>query len=395
MKILVLNSWSSSLKYELFDMPQQISLASGLVERIGIEWWKISYEANWNKIKTNKEFSWHKDALKEALNFLTTWESAIISDLKNIDAVWHRVVHGWENFSASVVITDDILKEIHQCSDLAPLHNPANIQWVEACQEIMWNTPQIWVFDTAFHQTMEKENYLYAIPYEYYTKHKIRKYWFHGTSHKYVSHRACEILNTDINTQKIITCHIWNWASIAAIKGWEVVNTSMWFTPLAGLVMWTRSGDIDPAIIWFLNKKEGLSNQEIDNILNKKSWLLWLSEQSSDLRDIETGDAQCQLAFNVYINRIIEYIGSYIALMWWVDTIVFTAWAWEKSPIVRQRVVDKLSYLGINLDTDNNNIKSEEILISTTDSKVNVIVVPTKEELMIATDTYNLVNAIS
>ncbi len=394
MKILVLNSWSSSLKYELFDMPQKKSLAKWLIEKIGIKWWIISHKVKSNKIKLKKNFKSHSDALNQAINLLTNWELSIISKIDEIGAVWHRIVHGWEKFSDSVIITENILKEIKLCSDLAPLHNPANIQWILACKEIMPNSPQIWVFDTAFHQSMWKESYLYAIPYEYYTKYKIRRYWFHWTSHKYVSHRACEILNTDINTQKIITCHIWNWASITAIKEWKVINTSMWFTPLAWLVMWTRSWDIDPAIINFLNQKEKITTKEINNILNKKSWLLWISWQSSDLRDIETGDAQCQLAFSIYINRIIEYIGSYIALMWWVDTIVFTAWAGEKSPIVRQKVVDKLSYLWIKLNTNNNNIKSKEILISTSDSKVNVIVIPTKEELMIATDTFNLINAI-
>jgi len=294
MKILVINSWSSSLKYELFDMPSKSSLAKWLIEEI------------WQKNKNNIQN--HKEALNVALKALTSWKNAIISDIKDISAVWHRIVHGWENFSDSVLITEHILEEIKNCSELAPLHNPANIEWIIACQNIMWNIPQIWVFDTAFHQDMDKENYLYAIPYEYYTKHKIRKYWFHGTSHKYVSHRACEILNTDINTQKVITCHIWNWASITAIKNWKVIDTSMWFTPLAWLVMWTRSGDIDPAIIWFLAKKEQLNTEQIDTILNKKSWLLWISEQSSDMREIETWDAQCQLALDIYINRIIKYI---------------------------------------------------------------------------------------
>jgi len=379
MKILVINSWSSSLKYELFDMPSKKSLARWMIEKIWLEW----------------NTSNHKEALNMALKTLIDWENPTILDIKDIFAVWHRIVHGWENFSDSVLITEHILKEIKNCSELAPLHNPANIEWIIACQNIMWDIPQIWVFDTAFHQDMDEENYLYAIPYKYYTKHKIRKYWFHGTSHKYVSHRACEILNTDINTQKIITCHIWNWASITAIKSWKVIDTSMWFTPLAWLVMWTRSGDIDPAIIWFLAKKEQLTTEEIDTILNKKSWLLWISEQSSDMREIETWDAQCQLALDVYINRIIKYIWSYIAIMWWLDTLVFTAWVWEKSPIIRKKILEKLSYLWIKINEENNNIRSKEIIISSKDSKITAIVVPTAEEMMIATDTYNLVNAIS
>lgn len=394
MKILVLNSGSSSLKYELFDMPQKTTLAKWLVERIWIEWWIISHQSNWNKSKIEKDFKSHKEALNEALNLLTKWDNPIIWDIKKIDAVWHRVVHGWEKFSDSAIINEEILKEIQSCSDLAPLHNPANIQWILACQEIMPNTPQIWVFDTAFHQSMEKENYLYAIPYEYYTKYWIRKYWFHWTSHKYVSKRACEFLNEDFNTQKIITCHIGNGASIAAIKDWKVTNTSMWFTPLAWLVMWTRSWDIDPAIIDFLSQKENLTTQEINNILNKKSWLLWVSWQSSDMRDIETWDAQCQLALDIYINRIIEYIWSYTALMWWLDILVFTAWVWEKSPIVRQKIIDRLWYLWIHLDKKQNDKKSEETIISTKDSKIKALIIPTEEELMIAQDTYTLVHAI-
>ncbi len=367
MKILILNSGSSSLKYELFEMPQKKSLQKWNIEKIWIKWWTKN----------------HKEAIKQ-----------VTSKIKNIDAIWHRIVHWWEKFSDSVIINNKILQEIKDCGDLAPLHNPANIEGILACQEIIPDVPQVWVFDTAFHQTIPQENYIYAIPYKYYKKYWIRKYWFHGTSHKYVSHRACEILKKDINSQKIITCHIGNGVSITAIKDWSVVNTSMWFTPLAWLVMWTRSWDIDPAIIDFLSQKEGLTTQEINNILNKKSWLLWISWQSSDLRDIETGDSQCQLALNVYINRIIEYIGSYIALMWWVDMIILTAWVGEKSPIVRQKIVEKLWYLWIYLDEAQNNKKSEEVIISTKDSKIKILVIPTQEELMIAQDTYTLVNAI-
>ncbi len=379
MKILVINSWSSSLKYELFDMPSKKSLARWMIEKIWLKWNTPD----------------HKEALNIALKTLIDGENPTILDIKDISAVWHRIVHWWEKFSDSVLINEHILDEIKNCSELAPLHNPANIEWIIACQNIMWDIPQIWVFDTAFHQDMDEENYLYAIPYKYYTKHKIRKYWFHGTSHKYVSQRSCEILNTDINTQKLITCHIWNWASITAIKDWKVVDTSMWFTPLAWLVMWTRSGDIDPAIVWFLAKKEQLTTEEIDTILNKKSWLLGVSEQSSDMREIETWDAQCQLALDIYINRIIKYIWSYIAIMWWLDTLVFTAWVWEKSPIIRKKILEKLSYLWIKINEENNNIKSKEIIISTDDSNITTIIVPTAEEMMIATDTYNLVNAIS
>ncbi|HRX64216.1 MAG TPA: acetate kinase [Candidatus Absconditabacterales bacterium] len=367
MKILILNSGSSSLKYELFEMPQKKSLQKGNIEKIGI------------KGGTKN----HKEAIKQ-----------VTSKIKNIDAIGHRIVHGGEKFSDSVIINNKILQEIKDCGDLAPLHNPANIEGILACQEIIPDVPQVGVFDTAFHQTIPQENYIYAIPYKYYKKYGIRKYGFHGTSHKYVSHRACEILKKDINSQKIITCHIGNGVSITAIKDGSVVNTSMGFTPLAGLVMGTRSGDIDPAIIDFLSQKEGLTTQEINNILNKKSGLLGISGQSSDLRDIETGDSQCQLALNVYINRIIEYIGSYIALMGGVDMIILTAGVGEKSPIVRQKIVEKLGYLGIYLDEAQNNKKSEEVIISTKDSKIKILVIPTQEELMIAQDTYTLVNAI-
>ncbi|HKL44107.1 MAG TPA: acetate kinase [Candidatus Absconditabacterales bacterium] len=394
MKILVLNSGSSSLKYELFDMPKEKTLAKGLIEKIGLKGGVISHKSNGKKIETKKDFKSHKEAINEALILLTKGDNAIIGNIKEIDAVGHRVVHGGEKFSDSVIINEDILKEIKSCSDLAPLHNPSNIQGILACQEIMPNTPQIGVFDTAFHQSMEKENYLYAIPYEYYIKHGIRKYGFHGTSHKYVSKRACQFLNEDFNTKKIITCHIGNGASIAAIKDGKVVNTSMGFTPLAGLVMGTRSGDIDPAIVDYLSQKEKLSTQEINNILNKKSGLLGISGQSSDMRDIETGDSNCQLALDIYINRIIEYIGSYIALIGGLDILVFTAGVGEKSPIVRQKIIDRLGYLGINLDEKQNDKKSEETIISKKDSKIRALIIPTQEELMMAKDTYTLVHAI-
>lgn len=395
MKVLVLNSGSSSLKYELIDMPSKDTLAKGIVEEVWTPRSFITYKAKGEKITVNKEFPTHKEALQEAFELLTNGDLAVLNDLNDIDSIGHRVVHWGESFSESVIINDHVIKEIEICSDLAPLHNPANLQGILACKELMWDIPQVAVFDTAFHQTMDPENYLYALPYKYYKNYKIRKYGFHGTSHKYVSQRVCEFLGTNFDEQKTITCHLWNWASLAAVKNWKVVDTSMWFTPLPGIVMGTRCGDIDPAIIGFLAKKENLNTEEIDKIMNKESGLLGISEQSSDMRDIETGDAQCQLALDIYINRIVKYIWSYVAVLWWVDNIVFTAWVGERWPIIRERIMEQLSYLWMNVDKVNNKRKAEETLVSTPDSKVKVAVIPTEEEMMIASDTYKLVNAVS
>ncbi len=394
MKVLVINAWSSSLKYQVFEMPQKETLAKWLVEKIGLEMGIVNYKAKWEKIKLEMPIPNHKVALKEAFKLLTEWDTAVLRNIAEIDAVWHRVVHGWEKFSNSVIITDNILKEIEACIEIAPLHNPANIEWIMACKALMPNVPQIAVFDTAFHQTMKPEAFLYALPYEYYTKHKIRRYGFHWTSHKYVSTRAAEIMWIDIHNHKMITCHIWSWASLTAVKNWESIDTSTWFTPVAWLVMWTRCGDIDPAIPNFIAKKENLTWDEVENIMNKKSGLLWISWQSSDMRDIETWDAQCQLALDIYINRIIKYIWAYIAEMWGVDSIIFTAWVWENWPLIRKKICDRLTYLWIKLDEEKNAIRWEEVQISTEDSPIKVLVVPTEEELMIATDTFNLVNAV-
>lgn len=394
MKVLVINAWSSSLKYQVFEMPQKETLAKGLVEKIGLDMWIVNYKAKWEKLKLEMPIPNHKIALQEAFKLLTEWETAVIHDIKEIDAVWHRVVHGWEKFTDSVVINDNILKEINACTEIAPLHNPANIEWIMACKALMPDIPQIAVFDTAFHQTMTPDVFLYAIPYEYYTKHKIRRYWFHGTSHRYVSKRAAEIMWVDINNHKMITCHIWSGASITAVKNGKSIDTTTGFTPLAWLVMGTRCGDIDPAIPNFIAKKEKLTWDEVETILNKKSWLLWISGQSSDMRDIETWDAQCQLALDIYVNRIVKYIWAYTAEMWWVDSIIFTAWVWENWPIIRKKICDRLTFLWITLDEEKNATRWQEIEISDENSKVKVLVVPTEEELMIATDTYELANAI-
>lgn len=392
MKVLVLNSGSSSLKYQVFEMPAKTEIAKGLAEKIGDPASFLVYKKDGKKITIEKSFPTHKEALQEIFFQLTKGEMSAVEDLKEIDAVGHRVVHGGEAFSESVLISDHVKKEIEDCNDLAPLHNPANLLGITACEELMGkDTPQVAVFDTAFHQTMKEENYLYPIPYEYYEKYKIRKYGFHGTSHKYVAHRACEILEKDIQEQKIITCHLGNGASLAAIKDGEVVDTSMGFTPLAGIMMGTRSGDIDSSILPFLCKKENISVDDAVNILNKKSGLLGISQQSSDMRDIEYGDAQCQLALDIYINRIVKYIGSYVAILGGVDALVFTAGVGERGPLIREKVIEKLYYLGIHLDVEKNDIKAEEVIISTPESAFTALVVPTEEEMMIAQDTYTIV----
>ena len=396
MKVLVINAWSSSLKYQVFNMPQKETLAKWLIEKIGLDMSIVNYKAKWEKTVYEKPIKNHKEALNEAFKLLTEWETAIMNSIWEIEAVWHRVVHGWESFSDSVIINDTILKEIQACVEIAPLHNPANIEWIMACKALMnENVPQIAVFDTAFHQTMKPEVFLYAIPYEYYTKYKIRRYGFHGTSHKYVSTRAAEILWVDIHDHKMITCHIGSGASITAVKNGKSIDTTTGFTPVAWLVMGTRCGDLDPAIPNYIAKKEKLTWDEVETILNKKSGLLGLSCQSSDMRDIETWDAQCQLALDVYVNRIVKYIWAYTAEMWWVDSIIFTAWVGENWPIIRKKICEKLAYMWITLDEEKNAIRWEEVMISKDDSKVKVLVVPTEEELMIATDTYNLVSAVN
>lgn len=393
MKVLVLNSGSSSLKYQLLNMPEATVLAEGLVDRIGIEGGNFSHKANGEKTKFKKELANHKEALTTVLELLTTGETAVVSSIEEIDAVGHRVVHGGEKFTKSVVVTPEVMEGIEQCVELAPLHNPANIQGIVAMQEIMPSKPQVVVFDTAFHQTMKPENFLYAVPYNWYEKYGVRRYGFHGTSHKFVSERAAEILeNKDL---RIVNCHVGNGASVAAINAGEVVETSMGFTPLEGLVMGTRAGDMDPAIVSFVQKKENISADEMDTILNKKSGVLGLSEISSDMRDIEdgmaNGDEKATNAMNVYINRIVKYIGSYTALMGGVDVITFTAGALENSSVMRKLIVDKLGFLGIKLDESVNDFRGEERVISTEDSPVKVMVIPTNEEFVIANDTFNLV----
>ncbi|MGF7431778.1 acetate kinase [Thermoanaerobacterium thermosaccharolyticum] len=398
MKILVINCGSSSLKYQLIESDDGSVLAKGLAERIGINDSLLTHNANGEKIKIKKDMKDHKDAIKLVLDALVNSDYGVIKDMSEIDAVGHRVVHGGEAFTSSVLITDDVLKTITDCVELAPLHNPANIEGIKACKQIMPDVPMVAVFDTAFHQTMPDYAYLYPIPYEYYVKYKIRKYGFHGTSHKYVSQRAAEILNKPIESLKIITCHLGNGSSIAAVKGGKSIDTSMGFTPLEGLAMGTRSGSIDPSIISYLMEKEKVSAEEVVDILNKKSGVYGISGISSDFRDLEDavfkeGDKRAQLALNVFGYRVKKTIGSYAAAMGGVDAIVFTAGIGENSPEIREFILDGLEFLGFNLDKEKNNVRGKEAIISTADSKVNVMVVPTNEEYMIAKDTEKIVKS--
>ena len=395
MKILVLNSGSSSLKYQLFDMEKEEVLAKWLVERIWIEWSKIKHKTA-TGIKHDVEgfLENHEIALNKVLNLLIDPEVWALKDLKEIDAVGHRMVHGGESFSKSTLITDEVKKTFKELTDLAPLHNPANLMGVEAVEKVLPWIPNVGVFDTAFHQTMKPENFLYALPYKRYEEYKIRRYGFHGTSHRYVSQRISEILGR--KDLKVITCHVGNWASISAIKNGEVVETSMGLTPLEGVIMWSRCGNIDPAIIPFMMKKENLSPDQIDRIMNKESWVLGLSWKSSDHRDIEdwynAGNEREITIMKMYTNAILKYIGAYAALLEWVDAIVFTAWVLENSKLQRQLIAEKLGWLGVDYDASKNDFRGEERCLTKENSKVQLWVVPTDEELMIAKDTFDIVN---
>jgi acetate kinase len=391
MKILVINCGSSSLKYQLIDSETEAVLAKGLCERIGIDG-KFTYQpAGGAKQVSDIDQPDHKKSVSLVLEALTNPTDGVIKDLSEIGAVGHRVVHGGEKFASSTLITDDVMKAIEECNDLAPLHNPANIIGINACKELMPGVPMVAVFDTAFHQTMPAEAYLYGIPYEYYTKYGVRKYGFHGTSHSYVSKRVAEILGLDYNKAKIVVCHLGNGASICAVDGGKSVETSMGLTPLMGLIMGTRSGEIDPGAMEFIANKENLDLKGVMNILNKKSGILGLSGVSSDFRDIDeaiaAGNAQAKAAKDAFIHRVVSYVGGYIAVMNGVDAIVFTAGIGENDKGVRTEVCKHFGYLGINIDEEKNSIRGEDVVISTADSKVKVLVVPTNEELMIARDT--------
>ncbi|MFW5981697.1 MAG: acetate/propionate family kinase [Halanaerobiaceae bacterium] len=392
MKILVLNSGSSSVKYQLIDMEDETVLAKGLVERIGIDDSVLEQESIDEKIiEIKKDIPNHSVAIKMVIDALLDKDRGVLSSMDEIKAVGHRVVHGGEKFAESTIITDEVIKEIDSVSELAPLHNPANLTGIKVCEELLPDKPQVAVFDTAFHQTMPKRAFLYALPYEYYEKYGIRRYGFHGTSHKYVAQRTALLMDKPLENLKIITCHLGNGASIAAIDRGKSVDTSMGLTPLEGLVMGTRCGDIDPAIIPFLMDKEDLSIEEVDNIMNKKSGLYGVSGISSDSRDVtagaEEGNERAQSALEIFKYRIIKYIGAYMTAMSGVDAIVFTAGIGENQQDLREDIVESLSFLNVYLDEKANGIRKKEVEISTSDSMIKLFVIPTNEELMIARET--------
>lgn len=396
MNVLVINCGSSSLKYQLIETESEKVLAKGLCERIGIDGSMITHQpGDGEKIKQEVDMPNHTVAVKLVIDALTDDNHGVIKDLKEIDAVGHRMVHGGEEFAGSVVITEEVLAAVESCNDLAPLHNPANIIGVRSCQEIMPGVPMVGVFDTAFHQTMPKKAYLYGIPYEYYEKYKVRRYGFHGTSHDFVSKRCAEFLGKDRKDMKIIVCHLGNGASISAVKNGECVDTSMGLTPLEGLIMGTRSGDLDPAILEFICKKENISIEEMNTILNKKSGVLGLSGGiSSDFRDLgnaaDEGNEQAKVTLETYAYKVAKYVGSYVAAMNGVDAICFTAGVGENNISARKEICEYLGFLGISIDDAKNSVRGEETVISTEDSKVKVLVIPTNEELAIARETVRL-----
>ena len=397
MKVLVINCGSSSLKYQVLDMDTETLLCKGLVERIGIEGSVIKHEKiGQDKFVLTTPMADHKDAIGHVLNALVDADHGVVTSMDEIGAVGHRVVHGGEKFASSVLLTEEVLKAIDECSELAPLHNPANLQGIAACKALMPNTPMVGVFDTAFHQTMPAESYLYALPYEYYTKYGVRRYGFHGTSHRFVSMKAAEMMGKDLKDLKIITCHLGNGASLAAIKDGKVFDTSMGFTPLAGLVMGTRCGDIDPAIIAYVANKEGKTLADMDKVMNKQSGVFGLSGVSSDFRDVEgaanEGNKQAKEALEVYAHRVKSYIGAYIAEMGGVDAIVFTAGLGENGITMRKTICDGLEGLGIELCDERNNVRGKDTVISKDSSKVKILLIPTNEELMIAKDTVEIVS---
>lgn len=397
MRVLVINCGSSSLKFQLIDSESEKVLAKGLCERIAIDGSMITYSpAGGDKEKREVPMKDHTDAIRLVLDALTNEKTGVVKDLSEIGAVGHRVVHGGERFAESVVIDEEVIQAIEEVSDLAPLHNPANLIGIRACQKLMPGVPMVVVFDTAFHQTMPEEAYLYGLPYEYYKKYKVRRYGFHGTSHSYVSRRAAEVLGEKYEDLKIIVCHLGNGASISAIKNGKCIDTSMGLTPLEGLIMGTRSGDIDPAIIEYIAGKDQKSINEMLNILNKKSGVLGLSDNlSSDFRDIEdgyfSGDENAVRAMKTFCYRVLKYIGAYTAAMDGVDVICFTAGVGENGPLVRNLVCEKLTYLGITLDQELNQKRGEDLVITTPDSRTKVCVIPTNEELAIARETVRLV----
>ncbi|WP_027938173.1 acetate/propionate family kinase [Anaeroarcus burkinensis] len=395
MKVLVINCGSSSLKYQLFNMADESVLAKGLVERIGIEGSVLKHQpGEAEKVTIETEIPDHSVAIKLVLNALVDAKHGVIKDMNEISAVGHRVVHGAEKFATSVRINDAVMDALEECIEMAPLHNPPNILGIKACEKLMPGVAQVGVFDTAFHQTMPKHAFIYGLPYEVYKKHGIRRYGFHGTSHKFVSQQCAEMMGKKPEDIKVITCHLGNGSSVAAVKNGAVVDTSMGLTPLEGLVMGTRCGDIDPAILPMLMKKENMDADAIDSYINKESGVLGISGVSSDFRDIEgaadEGNERAQLALDVFAYRVQKYVGAYAAAMNGVDAIVFTAGLGENSISMRESIAEAFGYLGAKIDKDRNNVRGKACEISTADSKVKLFVIPTNEELMIARDTKSI-----
>lgn len=397
MKIIVLNCGSSSIKYQLFDMPSNAVIAKGLVDKIGLKGSLIKHDSESSgQVKLEGEILDHQQGIEYLLGILTSEKYGSLKNLSEIDAVGHRVVHGAEDFSGSVMITDEVIEALEKASDLAPLHNPPNLNGIYAMQQLLPEVPQVGVFDTAFHQTMPEHSYLYAIPYVLYEKYKIRRYGFHGTSHKYVSARACEILGVSIEDKKIITCHLGNGSSVAAINNGKSVDTSMGMTPTEGLMMGTRTGDLDPGALLYIAGKEDTSIKYTSTLINKFSGLMGVSGVSSDMRDLEEaaekGNKRAGLALDMFAYRVKKYIGSYAAALGGVDILVFTGGIGENDTETRKKVLSGMEFMGIDIDSEKANIRGKEAVLSKTDSKVTVLVVPTDEELMIARDTFDIVS---
>ena len=391
MKVLVINCGSSSLKYQLIDSRSEEVLAAGLCERIGIDGRMTHTPSGGDTVVKNDPLPDHGAAIQSVLSALTDGEHGVISSLGEIGAVGHRLVHGGEKFAASVIINDEVIAEVEACNDLAPLHNPANLIGVRACRQIMPDVPMVGVFDTAFHQTMPPKAYLYGIPHQYYEEHKVRRYGFHGTSHNYVSQRVHHLAELDPDNSRVIVCHLGNGASVTAVKNGKSVDTSMGLTPLEGLIMGTRSGDLDPGVIEYIAKKEHLTLEEVLKVLNKESGVLGLSGVSSDFRDLaeamEQGNEQAAVAVEAFCYRVAKHIGAYTAALNGVDAIVFTAGIGENAAHIRSMVCEYLGFLGITIDEEKNAVRGKETEISTPDSKVSVFVIPTNEELAIARET--------
>jgi len=396
MKILILNCGSSSIKYQLFEIEHEELLAKGIVERIGLDGSFIKNERNdGDKIKLEVEIPNHQVGIKYILEMLINKKHGSISGFGEINAVGHRLVHGGEKFKSSVLITDEVIQKMEECIDLAPLHNPPNLKGIYSMKDLLPDVPQVGVFDTAYHQSMPEHAFMYAIPYSLYKKYGIRKYGFHGTSHRYVSQRACEILNLDYSKQKIITCHLGNGASVAAIKYGKSVDTSMGLTPVEGLIMGTRTGDMDLGVMFYIMNKEEIGTQAANTLVNKQSGVLGISGVSSDMREIEKaageGNKRAQLALDMYHYRVRKYIGAYAAVMGGFDILVFTGGIGENGPETREEICKDFEFLGLEFDPEKNKGKrGEEVIISKEDSKVKVLVVPTNEELVIAQDTYEI-----